>query len=49
MASLVQRLKNFLNSPRGRQVIDRGRRELAKPANQDRLRRLAARTKGRRP
>jgi hypothetical protein len=49
MASLVQRIKNFLSSPRGRQVIDRGRSELAKPGNRDRLRRLATRAKGRRP
>lgn len=50
MASIVQRIKNFLNSPKGRQVVDRGRRELAKPGNQEKLRRLGSRFKGgRRP
>ena len=50
MASIVQRIMNFLNSPKGRQVVDRGRRELAKPGNQEKLRRLASRMKGsRRP
>jgi hypothetical protein len=46
MASIVQRIKNFLSSPQGRQAVDRGRRELAKPANQEKLRRLTARFKG---
>ncbi|MDG4830655.1 hypothetical protein O7627_15280 [Solwaraspora sp. WMMD1047] len=46
MASLVQRIKSFLNSPQGRQVVDRGRRELAKPGNQEKLRRLISRAKG---
>jgi hypothetical protein len=50
MASLVQRIKDFLNSPKGRQIVDRGRRELAKPGNQEKLRRLVTRAKGsRRP
>jgi len=48
MPSLVQRIKAFLNSPKGRQVVDRGRRELAKPGNQDKLRRLVTRLKGNR-
>jgi hypothetical protein len=50
MASIVQRIMNFLNSPKGRQAVDRGRRELAKPENQEKLRRLGSRFKGgRRP
>jgi sigma54-dependent transcription regulator len=48
MSSLVQRVKAFLNTPRGRQLADRGRRELAKPSNQQRLRRILARFSGRR-
>jgi hypothetical protein len=47
MSSLVGRVKVFLQSPRGRQLVDRGRRELAKPGNQQRLRRILARFKGR--
>ncbi|MEV4631342.1 hypothetical protein AB0J90_34230 [Micromonospora sp. NPDC049523] len=48
MSSLVQRVKIFLQSPRGRQLVDRGRREMAKPSNQQRLRQLMARFNGRR-
>lgn len=43
MASMAQRIKAFLNSTRGRQLVDRGRTELAKPSNQQRLRQLVAR------
>jgi hypothetical protein len=46
MASIVQRIKNFLNSPKGRQAVERGRRELAKPDNKAKLRKLASRLKG---
>ncbi|WP_165823163.1 hypothetical protein [Micromonospora globispora] len=45
---LVQRISTFLRSPRGQQLIDRGRRELAKPENQRRLKQLATRLSGRR-
>ncbi|HEU5110152.1 MAG TPA: hypothetical protein VFT95_16550 [Micromonosporaceae bacterium] len=41
MASIVQRIVNLLNSPKGRQAVERGQRELAKPENQAKLRRLA--------
>lgn len=46
--SLVQRLSMFLRSPQGQRLIQQGRRELAKPANQQRLRRLLTRLSGRR-
>ncbi|MEU4477404.1 hypothetical protein AB0F68_04925 [Micromonospora sp. NPDC023966] len=46
--SLVQRLTAFLRSPRGRQLVDRGRRELAKPENQAKLKQLATRLSSRR-
>ncbi|PSK65205.1 hypothetical protein B0E53_02835 [Micromonospora sp. MH33] len=46
--SLVQRLSAFLRSPRGQQLVDRGRRELAKPENQAKLKQLAARLSSRR-
>ncbi len=43
MASLVQRIKSFIQSPRGQRLVEQGRRELAKPSNQQKLRRLVAR------
>ena len=48
MTPLVQRIRTFLRSPRGRTLLDRGRREIAKPSNQERLRRLVGRLSGRR-
>jgi hypothetical protein len=48
MASIVQRIMSFLNSPKGRQVVERGRRELAKPETQEKVRRIASRAKGNR-
>jgi predicted naringenin-chalcone synthase len=46
MASLAQRIQAFLRSPAGRRVIDQGQRQLAKPENQQKLRRLVARLQG---
>jgi hypothetical protein len=43
MPSIQQRIMAFLNSPNGRRVVERGRRELAKPGTQAKLRQLAAR------
>ncbi|GAA3453543.1 hypothetical protein GCM10018962_53760 [Dactylosporangium matsuzakiense] len=43
MPTLMQRVMRFLNSPNGRRVVEVGRRELSKPANQEKLRRLASR------
>jgi hypothetical protein len=48
MASLVQRVRAFLSSPQGRTMVDKGRRELSKPATQQKLRRIMARFSGRR-
>ncbi|MEO3930573.1 hypothetical protein ABGB07_43010 [Micromonosporaceae bacterium B7E4] len=48
MASLVQRIRMFLRSPQGRQFVERGRRELAKPSNQHRMRSIVSRLRGRR-
>ncbi|HLL69727.1 MAG TPA: hypothetical protein VK453_29035 [Micromonosporaceae bacterium] len=48
MASIVQRLKAFLSSPSGQRAVERGRRELSKPQNQQKLRQLAARFNKRR-
>ncbi|MEU7998227.1 hypothetical protein AB0B83_23235 [Micromonospora sp. NPDC049060] len=46
--SLMQRISTFLRSPKGQQMVDRGRRELAKPATQQKLRGLAAKLQNRR-
>lgn len=48
MASITQRLAAFLRSPQGQKMVDRGRRELAKPGTQQKLRRIVGRFKGRR-
>jgi hypothetical protein len=48
MATLMQRLQKFLRSPQGQRVVDQGRRQLAKPENQAKARRLLAKLQGRR-
>jgi hypothetical protein len=48
MTSLSQRLRNFLGSPQGRRLVAEGKRQMAKPENQHRLRQLLARLRGRR-
>ena len=48
MPTIAQRISAFLRSPRGQQLVDRGRRELAKPSTQQKLRALVARLSGRR-
>ncbi|WP_430785888.1 hypothetical protein [Actinoplanes sp. G11-F43] len=47
MASITQRIQAFLHSPRGRQLAEQGRRQLAKPENQQRIKGLLARLQGR--
>lgn len=46
--SLMHRISAFLRSPKGQQLIDRGRRELAKPSTQQKLKGLAAKLQHRR-
>lgn len=48
MSPLMQKISRFLRSPQGQQLIARGRRELAKPGNQQKLRGLAAKLSKRR-
>jgi predicted house-cleaning NTP pyrophosphatase (Maf/HAM1 superfamily) len=48
MATLMQHVQKFLRSPQGQRVIDQGRRQLAKPENQAKARRLLAKLQGRR-
>lgn len=38
--ALSDKIKSFLNSPKGRQVIQRGQQELSKPENQQKLKNL---------
>ncbi|MBM0238910.1 hypothetical protein JNW88_20400 [Micromonospora sp. ATA32] len=46
MTSVGQRIKGFLNGPQGRKMIDRGRRQAAKPSTQEKLRQFAKRMTG---
>jgi len=43
MSALMHKITTFLRSPKGQQLVARGRQEMAKPANQQKLRGLAAR------
>ena len=47
MATLMQRLQTFLRSPQGQKLVQQGQRQLAKPENQARLRKIAARLQNR--
>jgi hypothetical protein len=47
MTSMAQRIKGALRSPQGRRLIERGRREAAKPSTQQKLRQLVQRLAGR--
>ncbi|MFI5933271.1 hypothetical protein [Actinoplanes sp. NPDC051494] len=46
--TLMQRLQNFLRSPKGQKLVQQGRHQLSKPENQARLRSLAAKAQGKR-
>jgi hypothetical protein len=43
MASLSRRIKKFVQSPQGQQLIDRAKAEARKPENRRKLERLRAR------
>jgi hypothetical protein len=43
MSTLIRRVRDFLRSPRGRQLVERGRQEVGKPSNQRKLREFKAR------
>ncbi len=38
--AITDKIKSLLNSPKGRQAMERGRQELSKPQNQQKLRNL---------
>ncbi|GAA3384391.1 hypothetical protein [Cryptosporangium minutisporangium] len=46
MASIINKLMAFARSPKGQQTIARAQRELGKPGNQDKLRKLSGRLRG---
>ncbi|MGH3662543.1 MAG: hypothetical protein ACRDT8_16115 [Micromonosporaceae bacterium] len=48
MGPLLRKLTRFLHSPQGRRTTDAGRRYLARPDVQHKLRGLLARLRGRR-
>jgi len=47
VTSVTQRIKGLLSGPQGRKLMDRGRREMAKPGTQQKLRQFAQRMTGR--
>jgi hypothetical protein len=47
MATLMQRLQMFLRSPKGQKLVQQGQRQLAKPENQAKLRRMATKLQSR--
>jgi hypothetical protein len=47
MPSMTDRIKGFLNSPKGRMLMERGRRQAAKPGTQQKIKQLASRITGR--
>jgi hypothetical protein len=48
MATLMQRLQTFLRSPRGQKLVQQGQKQLAKPENQARLKKLFTKAQQRR-
>lgn len=46
--SLSRKLQEFLRSPKGQRTVHKVKRELAKPENQHKLKRLLSRLGGRR-
>ncbi len=47
LVSIIDRVRNFLRSPQGRRLTERGRRMAADPRNRDRARGLLARLRRR--
>ncbi|MGH3812213.1 MAG: hypothetical protein ACRDUV_07115 [Pseudonocardiaceae bacterium] len=43
MASIVNKIRNFLSSPQGRRMTDQGRRYVSNPQNRAKLRGLFSR------
>ncbi|SDZ33165.1 hypothetical protein SAMN05421684_4582 [Asanoa ishikariensis] len=47
MASMADRIRDFLRSPRGQRLVQQGRTQLNKPENQRRLQQLANKLRSR--
>jgi hypothetical protein len=47
MTTLMQKLQTFLRSPQGQRLAQQGQRQLAKPENQARIRKIVTRLRGR--
>jgi hypothetical protein len=47
MPTITQRIRTLVSGPQGRRMIAEGRRQLAKPENQRRLRQVMTRLRGR--
>lgn len=45
--ALSDKIRRMMNSPQGRRVVERGRRELEKPENRRRVQRLLEKVAGR--
>lgn len=48
MTSFGQRIRAFLGSPKSKKLIEEGKRQLAKPENQRKLRRMLGKLRRRR-
>jgi len=46
--AMTDKIKSLLNSPKGRQAMQRGRQELSKPQNQQKIRNLLGKVSKRR-
>ncbi|SDX92390.1 hypothetical protein SAMN05444365_10190 [Micromonospora pattaloongensis] len=44
--AMTDRIKDFMQSPRGKKMMDRGRAQMQKPQTQQKLRELAQRVTG---
>jgi hypothetical protein len=47
MATMSDRIRDFLRSPRGQRLVQQGRTQLNKPENQRKLQQLANKLRGR--
>lgn len=46
MTSVAERIKGYLKGPQGRKMMERGRRQAAKPSTQQKLKEFATRITG---
>jgi hypothetical protein len=46
MASIINRIMAFARSPKGQQAISKAQREMQKPGNQEKIRKITGRLRG---